>query len=63
MSTTINSVQNINIYNNTLNPSKICSQCHQNKLLTDYNKEKKIRWLKMLFQIRSIYYKQTISGI
>ena len=41
MNTTINNVQNVNIYNNTLHPSKVCSQCHQNKLLTNYNKEKR----------------------
>ena len=41
MNTTINNAQNVNIYNNATVPSKVCSQCHQNKLLTDYNKDKR----------------------
>ena len=40
MNTTINHVQNVNIYNNTLYPSNVCSKCHQNKPLTEYNKDK-----------------------
>ena len=38
MNTTINHGQNVNIYNNAIIPSKVWSQCHQNKLLTEYNK-------------------------
>ena len=41
MNTTINNAQNVNIYNNATIPSKVCSQCHQNKLLTEYNKDKR----------------------
>ena len=31
----------LNVYNNTSTPSKVCSQCDQNKLLTEYNKNKR----------------------
>ena len=31
----------LNIYNNTSASSKVCSQCHQNKLLTENNKDKR----------------------
>ena len=41
MNTTINNAQNVNIYNNATTPSKVCNQCHQNKLLTEYNKDKR----------------------
>ena len=43
MSTNINNVNTdtLNVYNNTSAPSKVCSQCHQNKLLTEYNKDKR----------------------
>ena len=48
MSITINNVETLNVttlYNNNNNntsvPSKVCSQCNQNKLLTDYNKDKR----------------------
>ena len=40
MNTTINNVHTLNIYNNTSIPSKVFSQCHQNKALTEYNKDK-----------------------
>ena len=46
MSITINNVETLNVTtlnnnnnNNTSFPLKVCSQCHQNKLLTDYNKD------------------------
>ena len=41
MNTTINYVQNFNVYNTATIPSTVCSQCHQNKLLTEYNKDKR----------------------
>ena len=40
MNTTINNVQTVNIHNNTSISSKVGSQCHQNKSLTEYNKDK-----------------------
>ena len=42
MSTNISNVNTntLNVYNNT-SLSKVCSQCHQNKLLTEYNKDKR----------------------
>ena len=43
MSITINNVETLNVTtlnnNNTSVPSKVSSQCHQNKPLTDYNKD------------------------
>ena len=38
MNTTINNVniENLNVYNNTPIPSKVCIKCNQNKSLTDY---------------------------
>ena len=45
MSITINNVETLNVtaLNNykTSGPSKVCSQCHQNKSLTEYNKDKR----------------------
>ena len=45
MSITINNVETLNVTalnnNNTSALSKVCSQCHQNKPLTDYNKNKR----------------------
>ena len=51
MSITINNVETLNVTaltnnnnnnnNNTSAPSKVCSQFHQNKLLTEYNKDKR----------------------
>ena len=29
MTTTINNAQNVNIYNNTTIPSKVCTECNQ----------------------------------
>ena len=39
MNITINNLQTVSIYNNTSIPSKVCCQCHQNKALTEYNKD------------------------
>ena len=40
MNNTFNNVQTVNIYNNTSISLRVCSQCHQNKALTEFNKEK-----------------------
>ena len=40
MTTTINNAQNVNIYNNTIIPSKICIKCNQIKPLSEYGKHK-----------------------
>ena len=40
MTTIINNAQNVNIYNNTTIPSKVCTKCNQIKPLTEYWKNK-----------------------
>ena len=40
MNSSINSIQTVNIYNNISIPLKICSNCYQNKALSEYNKDK-----------------------
>ena len=33
-------IDTLNVYNNTLIPSKVCTKCNQNKPLIEYNKDK-----------------------
>ena len=33
-------IENVNVYNNTPIPSKVCRNCNQIKPLTEYNKDK-----------------------
>ena len=33
-------IDNLNVYNNTTNLSKVCKKCYQNKPLTEYHKDK-----------------------
>ena len=40
MTTTNNNAQNVNIYNNTSFPWKVCTKCNQIKPLTEYRKNK-----------------------
>ena len=52
MSTNINNVNTdtLNVYNNTSVPSTVCSQCHQNKLLTEYRKNFEYSLSRLYFQ-------------
>ena len=38
MNTTIDTAQNVNIYNNKSISSKVCTKCNQIKFVTEYNK-------------------------